>query len=175
MAVNGKNKGNTFERKIANVLSARFKDVLGQDKGFRRNPDSGSFFGGSNKTRTVTHNTDYAVFGDLMCPKHFRYSIECKHYKTAPSLGSIITGEVKQWDIWLTQAQQDSTGSNRKMLLVVKYNNVDEFIFVTEQWDTLPCKIQYKGLWVYRLEDFLGLTNATFFDLASVEATPPTA
>jgi hypothetical protein len=27
--VNGKNKGNTFERKMANLLSARFKDFLG--------------------------------------------------------------------------------------------------------------------------------------------------
>ena len=35
--VNGKDKGSTFERKIANLFSNRFKDFLKIEKGFRRN------------------------------------------------------------------------------------------------------------------------------------------
>ena len=107
MAVNGKQKGNGFERKIANLLSETFEPYLGISNGFRRNPDSGSFWGGSNLHRTLTHDTNYAVFGDLICPKNFKYSIECKHYKTAPSLQAIINQSVKQWDTWLEQAEQD--------------------------------------------------------------------
>ncbi len=46
MGVNGKQKGNGFERKIANILSERFKEHTGLEQAFRRNIDSGSFFGG---------------------------------------------------------------------------------------------------------------------------------
>jgi len=81
--VNGKQKGNSFERKIANLLSDRFKEHTGIESSFRRNPDSGSFFGGSNHSRTEKYDTEFAIFGDLICPKSFAYSVECKHYKTA--------------------------------------------------------------------------------------------
>jgi hypothetical protein len=74
--VNGKTKGNAFERKIANLLSDRFKDYLGVEKGFRRNPDSGSFFGGKNVARVDQYSQDYAIFGDLICPKEFNKSTD---------------------------------------------------------------------------------------------------
>jgi hypothetical protein len=160
--VNGKNKGNTFERKVANLLSDRFKEHLGIEKGWRRNPDSGSFFGGQNQNRTETYGTEFAVFGDLICPKAFAYSIECKHYKTAPTFQSITNGEVKQWDGWIAQAEQDAKKADKKMLMIVKYNNVDELVFVDEP-QALPLRLTYRGKYVYKLSDFLGLDTASFF------------
>jgi hypothetical protein len=160
--VNGKNKGNTFERKIANLLSDRFKEHLGIEKGFRRNPDSGSFFGGQNQSRTETYGSEFAIYGDLICPKTFQYSIECKHYKSAPSFQSVINADVKQWDGWLEQAVQDAKNSNKKMLMIVKYNNVDELVFVDEP-QALELRLTYCGRYVYKLSDFLGLDNTTFF------------
>jgi hypothetical protein len=161
--VNGKNKGNTFERKMANLLSARFKAFLGLETGFRRNSDSGSFFGGANVRRVAHHDLDHAVFGDLMCPKSFKYSIECKHYKTAPSFQSVINKEVTQWDKWLEQATQDSVSANKLLLLIIKYNNVPEFILVKEklQIDEI---MMYKGYYSYTLSDFLKLGDDVFFD-----------
>ena len=99
MATNGKNKGSSFERKIANLLSDRFESKLGIKNGFRRNPDSGSFFGGSNKQRTQSYSLDYALFGDLICPRNFRFSIECKHYKTPPTLKAlpVVFLQSRQW------------------------------------------------------------------------------
>lgn len=96
--VNGKNKGNTFERKVANLLSDRFQQHTGIEKSFRRNSDSGSFFGGGNKSRVAQYDLEHAAFGDLICPDTFLYSVECKHYKSAPSFQSIVNKEVTQWD-----------------------------------------------------------------------------
>lgn len=161
--VNGKQKGNGFERKIANLLSERFAQHLGIAQAFRRNPDSGSFFGGSNTARTATHSMDYAVFGDLICPRNFRYSIECKHYKTAPSFQSIVEHSVKQWDDWLEQAEQDSKNSGKSLALIIKYNNVPEIVFTTAHLTDLKLGLKYKDYHVYQLKDFLGLIDSHFF------------
>lgn len=167
MAVNGKNKGNTFERKVAKLLSERFAEYLGIKSGFRRNPDSGSYFGGSNVQRSQTHSLDYAIFGDLICPRNFVYSIECKHYKTAPSLQSILAQEVKQWDDWLEQAQQDSNTSGKKMALIIKYNNVSEFVLLAEPIIGITSTINYKQYFTYKLGTFLDLPTESFFTVVT--------
>ena len=82
MAVNSKQKGNTFERKIANYLSERFQTYIGVEKAWKRNTDSGSFFGGKNQSRTEQYLTEHQQFGDIISPESFKYVIECKHYKT---------------------------------------------------------------------------------------------
>jgi hypothetical protein len=162
MAVNGKSKGSTFERKIANLLSARFEAKLGKSNGFRRNPDSGSFFGGSNKTRTESYDLDYAIFGDLICPRDFAYSVECKHYKTAPSMNGLLRHEVAQWDGWLAQAEQDATSSNRKMILVVKYNNVDIMVFLHEPISAVPHN-RYKQYFIHTFDQWVQQPDEHFF------------
>lgn len=161
--VNGKSKGNTFERKIANLLSARFSNYTGIKSPFRRNPDSGSFFGGANESRTETYGTEFAIFGDLICPKSFVYSVECKHYKTPPSFQSVLSSDVAQWDKWIAQAEQDSKKSDKKFLLLVKYNNVDEFVFI-DGTENLELRFTYKGKNVYKLSDFLGMDDSKFFN-----------
>lgn len=160
-AVNGKNKGNTFERKIANLLSDRFKDALGIDKGFRRNPDSGSYFGGANVARTSQYDLDNACFGDIMCPKEFKFTVECKHYKSAPTFQSLVQGSVSQWDKWLAQAEQDSVSAAKDFLLIIKYNNVDEFVFMSKQ-QTIPEILKYKNYYAYKLSDILAFDNSIF-------------
>lgn len=160
--VNGKNKGNTFERKIANLLSERFKDLLGITSGFRRNADSGSFFGGSNKSRITRYDLDHAAFGDLICPDNFKFSVECKHYKSPPSFQSIVNKEVPQWDTWIKQVEQDSTNANKLPLLIIKYNNVPEFVFVKDKLE-IDEILQYKGYYSYSLSEVMKLSNEIFF------------
>ena len=162
--INGKSKGNGFERKIANLLSARFETETGLTKPFRRNADSGSYFGGSNQQRTQTHNLDFATFGDLICPKNFKFSIECKHYKTAPSFQSIINHNVTAWDGWLKQAIQDSESANKKMCLIIKYNNVDEFVLVADKLLDIYDYSKYKTWYLYKLTDFLAMPDSYFFE-----------
>ena len=166
MPVNGKNKGSSFERKIANLLSARFEPLTGIKSAFRRNPDSGSFFGGTNKKRTETHDLGHANFGDLICPENFKFSVECKHYKTGPTFAAIVKGKISQWDTWIEQATQDARSSKKEMLLVMKYNGVDELVFVEQRLANLNLILTYKHVFGYRLEDFLSMSNNNFFILA---------
>ena len=106
---------------------------------------------------------DYAIFGDLICPRNFRYSIECKHYKSAPTFQSIVELTVKQWDEWLGQAKQDSINSGKSLALIVKYNNVPEIVFLEANLTDLTPSLKYQGYNVYKLQDFLGLTDSHFF------------
>jgi len=170
MAVNGKAKGNSFERKIANILSARFESHLGVKNGFRRNPDSGSFFGGSNKTRTENYSLDYAIFGDLICPRDFTYSIECKHYKKAPSVQSWLNHSVQQWDTWLSQAEQDAAASGKAMVLVVKYNNVDIMTFLKSPI-TGKFHNRYKEYYIHSFDDYLAQPENHFFNKSNLTDT----
>lgn len=163
MPVNGKAKGSSFERKVANLFSARFEPVTGIAQGFRRNPDSGSFFGGTNKKRTETHDLDHAFFGDLICPEKFKFSVECKSYKSGPSFASIVKGKITQWDDWIKQATQDAESSKKAMMLIMKYNGVDELVFVTTPVLDLQMVLQYKATYGYKLQDLLTLPNSYFF------------
>lgn len=169
MAVNGKQKGNTFERTISNMLSERFCEHLGLEQGFRRNPDSGSFFGGSNKSRVETHDTDFAVYGDLICPRSFIFSIECKSYKTPPTLDSIAKQSVKQWDTWISQAEQDAEMGNKETLLVVKYNRTEIMCFLkksfhaTSEWKEIEGFAKYKDYILMSVTDFLSVSDEKFF------------
>jgi len=161
--VNGKSKGSTFERKISNLLSERFKDNLGIEKGFRRNSDSGSYFGGANMSRVVQHNMEHAVFGDLMCPNNFKFSIECKFYKSPPSFQAIINKEVSQWDTWIKQVEQDSENANKLPLLIIKYNNVPEFIFIKDKLPNTDEIFKYKNYYSYTLSTLLSCSDDEFF------------
>ncbi len=167
--MNSKNKGNTFERKIANMLSEAFKEHTGMDQAFRRNVDSGSFFGGSNQARTKTHNLEKASFGDIVCPDAFKFSIECKHYKTPPSFASILKQDCGVLDKWIAQGKIDAESSERKMLLIAKFNNVPEMAIVTDDHD-LPHVMKYKGHLIVPLTDFMKQEISFFFGASDAKA-----
>lgn len=161
--VNGKKKGNVFERKIANMFSDRFADYTGIEKPFRRNPDSGSFFGGTNISRTEIYDTDWAVYGDLICPRNFNFSVECKHYKTAPTISSILKQEVKQWDKWIAQAKQDAEVSEKDMLIIIRYNNTEILTMTNPGVTTLLPILNYGPVEIQTLENVLNLKDSFFF------------
>lgn len=164
MAVNGKNKGNTFERKIANLLSDRFAEHTGLAKAFRRNADSGSFFGGSNSNRTQTHDTEKATFGDIITPATFRFSIECKHYKDPPSFSMMMKQDCKMLDGWIKQAEQDAESSEKEFLIIMKFNLVDEVAVVkTLPPNTTAAVINYKGYFLIPLTQLLDNEDGFFF------------
>jgi len=163
MGVNGKQKGNGQERKLANLFSKRFEHVTGIPQSFRRNPDSGSFWGASNQKRTKTHDVAHAHFGDIICPDDFKFSIESKFYKSGPSFASIVKGKITQWDEWMEQAKQDAVNSKKAALLIIKYNGVDELAFVEHKMLGLEIVVMYKEMYGYRLTDLLSLSDDSFF------------
>lgn len=166
MAVNGKSKGSSFERKMANLFSKRFDSVTGLPQGFRRNPDSGSFWGASNQKRIDTHDAAHAHFGDLICPDNFKFCVESKFYKTGPTFSSIVKGKIVQWDEWIKQSKQDATNSKKEMMLIVKYNGISELVFLEQQIVELTLVLSYKNIFVYNLDDFLTLSDNKFFIMA---------
>lgn len=166
MAVNSKNKGNTFERKIAKILSERFEPHTGLSDAFRRNIDSGSFFGASNQHRIQKHGTEHANFGDILTPQDFKFAVECKHYKTPPTFGTIIKGEYKLFDEWIGQAKQDAENAGKAWMVIAKFNNVDEFVLV-QQGIAPQSKIlmRYKDADIVPLKKLLEEDDSFFFEI----------
>lgn len=170
MGVNGKNKGNTFERKVSLLLSERFKLATGLETSFRRNIDSGSFFGGSNRFRTETHDLSKASFGDIICPTDFTYNIECKFYANPPSFDMIIKQDIKQWDTWLEQAKQDAINANKKLALIAKFNRIEEIVILDQLPMGMTYSFMYKSYYVTTLTNFLALSDIEFFSKAIVSS-----
>lgn len=162
--MNSKNKGNSFERKIANLLSTKFTDVYNKPQSFRRNPDSGSFFGGMNESRIKTHHEASANFGDIIAPPDFKFTIECKHYQSPPALVGLVAQLIPQWDKWIAQAESDAKKASKDFLLVIKYNRVPELVITNNQKFS---GTDYKGYRVLSLENLLKYNNSEF-----VEAPP---
>lgn len=156
MAVNGKQKGNSFERDISNRLSKIFAGILPSEQSFRRNIDSGAFFGGKNQKRLTTHIQDNQVFGDILTPDVFKFVIECKAYKTPPTFKSIIESKVTQWDNWIAQVSQDSVNSGKIPMLIIKYNNCPLIVGVnTTEFNTdITQVIYYKDFYFYPFDTF---------------------
>ena len=163
MGVNGKQKGNSFERKIANMFSGRFAEYTGIEQSFRRNPDSGSFFGGKNVARAETHDTEWAVYGDLICPKAFNFQIECKHYKAPPKLNGILKQSWKEWDTWIEQAHRNSDASGKDSLIIIRYNNTETLVMTDRGVSPLEPIINYNGMEIQTLENILTLPDSFFF------------
>ena len=164
MAVNGKQKGNNFERTIANMFSERFAAYTGIEKAFRRNPDSGSFFGGTNVDRKDIYDTEWAVYGDLICPRNFNFSVECKHYKKAPPLTAILKQKVSDWDAWIEQAKQDADSSGKAMLIIIRYNNTETLTMTDPDFISSPATILYKDVEIHTLEQLMLEQDSFFFN-----------
>lgn len=168
MAVNGKQKGNAWERTVANFLSEKFADITGKEKSFIRNSDSGSYFGGKNQARTVTHADNLQKFGDIITPDNFRFTIEAKAYKDGFTLNSIMKQSNKQMDSWIAQAEQDADNSNKSPMLIVKFNGIPPFVMIrTILVDEFKGhdlgRFQYKGYTAFEMNELFEYAGKGWF------------
>lgn len=155
--INSKNKGNTAERELCKIFEERF-----DGKKFMRVPNSGAMFGASNRTLAegvegVIANT---FVGDIIVPTNFRYSIESKFYK-----------DISFWDLfnessnlhqWFKQSESDAEFSNRKPMIVAKFNHRGRICFVKEKRKGYI--FEHMGWYCYWLDDFLKLKDNVFFE-----------
>lgn len=157
--VNGKQKGNRFEREVAQIFSDRFAGKLGVANGFRRRPDSGAYFGGKNQSRI--EDCLNLGFGDIICPDDFLYSIECKSYAHAVGIKSILEQKDKKLDEWIEQASSDAGNAKKLPLLIIKYNLTPVMVLLPVEF---PCWIMnYRGWYGGSLEKLLELGDENFF------------
>jgi hypothetical protein len=167
------NKGKKFERDIAKSLSDRFVFLLGKPKGFMRNPSSGAYFGGKNQHRAFDTLDENVTAGDIIVPKNFKFTIECKHYATPPSFKSLIEGaSIASWDKWIKQSLSDKQSSKKDYIMVVmKYDRITPIVLFDEALNVNSLVrekmiLLYKGKYpLMLLVNYLGLPDDFSFHL----------
>lgn len=155
--MNSKNKGNTNERQCAKILCERF-----EGKDFRRTPSSGAIFGQSNKigAGNVDSEIKSTLSGDIVTPIDFKFSIEHKAYKQANFWD--LFNEKSDIHSWMKQCENDAEFSNKKPLLVIKYNNKQRICALKEEVpDVVFSHLGWNFLW---FSDLLKLENDFFFE-----------
>lgn len=119
--LNSKNKGNTFQRKIAQI----FNDHLGTTD-FSPTPGSGAF--------ATTHKLPehLQIYGDLITPKNFNFVLECKKGYNNENIGSTFSSKSLILEA-LRQSERDAK----------KCKKIPMVIFQQDRKDTL-CILPYE-------------------------------
>ncbi len=164
MAVNSKKKGNGWEREIANLFSENFNDT------FKRVPQSGALVGGVNRKIVNDGLRSDAVeilAGDVITPKDFPFSLECKSYKDF-EFHQVVSGCNKTLDKWIEQAQSDADVSKKQFLILMKFNRKGQYVcsydleLANEKKlsNVLSNCLIYKGVFfIYTLDEFIKYSN----------------
>jgi hypothetical protein len=161
--VASKKKGNRFELEVSKILNQHFGE------GFMRTPNSGATFGKGNRYRMqgIDDGFSHQMTGDLVVPKGFPFSIECKSYKDF-EFHQVLQGENKTLDGWIAQAESDAKACNKEMILIMKFSRKGSYICSTDLIDSNKLPISnilnnymwYKSQYlIYTLEDFLTISN----------------
>ena len=150
--VNSRNKGQSFERKIATMLNNRFNT-----KEFCRSPGSGAF--------ATTHNIPdhLKLHGDLLTPLDFKFCIECKKGYNKENILSLLN---KRSDVWkfIDQCEKDSKKCNKEPLVIFQQDR--QKILAITRSNTLNNNIkkidikrtgnkEYNNYSIYLFEDLL--------------------
>ena len=146
--VNSKRKGATFERKIASLLNERFKTTE-----FCRTPGSGAF----GSTHQLPQHL--IVHGDLITPKNFRYTIECKNGYTL-ELDDLFKPK-SDFFKFIRQAKDDARRANRDWMVIYKKDRREEIVVVGAPVPSLTRSVStWGGYYIFLLKDVLELPNA---------------
>ena len=153
--VNSRNKGNTFERKIAKLLNERFNI-----REFNRSPGSGAY--------ATTHNLPehLKIHGDLITPKDFKFCIECKKGYNKENIYSLLDYSSDLWG-FIEQCERDSKKSckvplvlfqqdRRSVLAITRSNNFDQNIPHIK----IKKEFEYD---IYKLEDIIDSSTISWF------------
>jgi hypothetical protein len=127
----GKAKGNGFENTVAKKLSDALKPLK-----FIRTQGSGARVGGKNFEALGQMFGEEALklfVGDVVpvnekeAGVQFRFSIECKSYKTPDGFTSLVAGTSNVFK-WMQESEDDAVKIDRQPLLIFKWNNTPIFV-----------------------------------------------
>jgi hypothetical protein len=132
MTSKSKNKGNTWEREIANHLSSIY------NLKFLRCQGSGAFVGGKNTQRKAVLDAGQiqSFKGDIIPPTEWTsFNSEAKNYADFP-FHQLYSGEVKQLETWLGQLVQVAD-PNDMNILMFKITRKGKYVAVESDkgWD----------------------------------------
>jgi len=153
--INSRNKGNTFERKIAKLLNEHFNI-----KEFNRSPGSGAY--------ATTHNLPehLKIYGDLITPNNFRFCIECKKGYNKENIYSLLDNSSDFWG-FIEQCEKDSENSYKLPLILYQQDRRD--ILAITQADVFPTDInkikiyKEKEYEIFKLKDLLLRPDISWF------------
>lgn len=163
MANASKQKGNAFERQIAQMFSDKFRHRFDGKDSFRRNVTSGGFFGGSNAYRADEIISEHQVdIGDIMCPPKFKFTIECKNYKTPLKLNALMLMNNSEFNGWITQAKEQAQLAKKDFLLIIKWNDTKPIVVSQINFEG-KVNIKYDDCFICSFEHLLSLDDEVFF------------
>ena len=136
MAVNGKNKGSSFEREISKFLN----ELFDMKEAFSRSAGSGSRFGGKNSDKLNIHNrfSSKNSLGDISSPDGIELLCECKSYANLP-FHQVLQGDCPQINKWLDQVNTDNDtfynvfGEYLNKLLIFKINRAGIYFMIPKR------------------------------------------
>jgi hypothetical protein len=123
-----KNKGNSFERQIAQFLTELYGET------FIRAPGSGAYVGGiNNQRKQFLHEGQIRSFkGDIVPGQSFpKLNAECKSYKDFP-FHQLYQGSVKILDLWIQQCV-DAGDPGDFNIIFMKFNRKGTYVAVEAQ------------------------------------------
>jgi len=147
--INGRRKGNTFERQLAKKLNMRFNT----DE-FCRTPGSGAF--------ATTHKLPkhLQIHGDLITPQNFKFVIEAKRGYNL-QLEDLWKPKSKFYE-FIEQASRDGEAAKKPWLLIYKRDRQKEIVICSHKF-SINEKALVKGkYYIYLLEDLLALNDLEF-------------
>lgn len=128
--VDSKAKGNSFESKIAKALTASLPI------NFQKSVGSGAKIGGMNfatigkmmgEEVMKLFNADVVPMNEEKAGYKFKYSIECKSYKTPDSFTTLVAGTANVFK-WFQESVVDSAKIDRHPILIFKWNFTPIFV-----------------------------------------------
>lgn len=153
--INGKNKGNRFERELAKKFESHFGFQ------FRRTPQSGAYVGGNNRGSFLREDVTEILAGDLIAgDPDFPFCVEAKNYKDEPQFHQLLQNKSIVFDEWIKQATADADDINKIPLIVFKINNKGTFAAFPQIPDitvdmTDADYLQYNNFAIMDLDKFL--------------------
>jgi len=160
--VNSKQKGSSFEGQVAKRLSAALAPLT-----FIRVPGSGARVGGKNFQlfgKMFGSQAMKIFVGDVVPTNEsdvnlqFKFSIECKSYKTSDSFESIVSGTANIFK-WMMESVVDAAKVDRVPMLICKWNHTPTYVVVPAGSVPVAARITVQqgqhNLDIYFLDDLL--------------------
>jgi hypothetical protein len=154
--INSRTKGNTFENKVCEILNTRFNTT-----DFMRSPGSGAF---ATSHRLPEH---LQIHGDLITPKDFAFTIECKKGYNKESIASIFNPK-SELRSFIEQAERDSAKESKRFMIIFKQDRQNTIvifpsIFAAIKHDYATFSVNGTTYWMMRLEEFLTCENIKWY------------
>lgn len=173
--VDSKAKGKSFEGEIAKILSKELAPYQ-----FKRVLHSGAILGGKNAVNMDQYSQALAnlFIGDVVCindsewDSKFRFSIECKFYKTPEGLDNFLGVVNSNIPKWYEEAVVDAKKVNKTPLLIVKYNRSSIYCIISDDYSLAPLE-HYVHLRKEKLKIFLLSDVIKYKDLWTIEKDIP--